>query len=425
MKITYFVNAMVMLESASSRLLCDPWVTFDGRSTSGFYNFPEAPFTREEIAALEPDFIYITHTHPDHFDPATLELFAKDTPVLVSWYKFNFTEKAVANLGFTDVRVSDPQGGIALNGEDRCWLSPGTAYPDVDSIAVFRLDGALAFNANDNPFVAEPIDAVRERFGPFDVALLPFAGHGPYPMFYENLSEAEKVTLAEQKKNKYYNDFEKYIEALEPRVVAPIAGGLMAGGEKARCYVHSGLGRATEALERAARRFEFEPVPLSAWNSYDTETSERSGAYVERTHASEADYVERLAGTPGLFDAGGAFHIAPSERIDLCNLLSLAKQKFDKWAAIKALDTRTVCFLDVGEATLYRIATDSQEVTRVARDAVADPRYEIFRLPYGLLVGLLTGHYKWSNVKTQHVMYFREPDQFDAALHQLMNHLHL
>ena len=74
MKITYLVNTMIMMEGRDSRVLCDPWVTFDAESNSGLYNFPETDYTRDEIAGLKPDFIYITHTHADHYDPDTLPL---------------------------------------------------------------------------------------------------------------------------------------------------------------------------------------------------------------------------------------------------------------------------------------------------------------------------------------------------------------
>jgi hypothetical protein len=152
MRITYYVNAMILLEGRRSRVLCDPWVTFDHRSTSGLYNFPPVHATRDEIAAIKPDFIYLTHTHADHFDPPTLALFPRTTPALVSWFEHNFTERAIRKLGFQDVRVADREKGLALNGDDHCWLEPSAVYPQVDSVGVFRLDGQVVVNANDVVF---------------------------------------------------------------------------------------------------------------------------------------------------------------------------------------------------------------------------------------------------------------------------------
>ena len=106
MKITYFVNTMFLIEGKHSRILTDPWVTSDNISRSGLYNFPKLKFKKRDLSKVKPDFIYISHTHADHFDPDTLNCFNKSTPILISWYKENFTEKAIKKLGFKDIRVS-------------------------------------------------------------------------------------------------------------------------------------------------------------------------------------------------------------------------------------------------------------------------------------------------------------------------------
>ena len=68
--------------------------------------FPKLKFKKRDLSKVKPDFIYISHTHADHFDPDTLNCFDKSTPILISWYKENFTEKAIKKLGFKDIRVS-------------------------------------------------------------------------------------------------------------------------------------------------------------------------------------------------------------------------------------------------------------------------------------------------------------------------------
>ena len=46
-------------------------------------------------------------------------------------------------------------------------------------------------------------------------------------------------------------------------------------------------------------------------------------------------------------------------------------------------------------------------------------------MPYSLLVGLLTRHYNYSNVKTQHMTFYRKPNVFNRDLHILMSFLQL
>ena len=423
MKVTFFTNAMVMLESADTRVLCDPWVTFDDVSASGFFNFPRCTLTREDVAGLRPDFIYVTHTHPDHFDPPTLALFDPATPILVADYQHNFTARNVAALGFTDVRIVPKDGSLPLNGEDEVWMEPAAGSPEVDSVAVFRLAGLTAVNANDNVFHRDQALDLRERVGGIDIGLLPSGAHGPWPMFFENYSPEEKAELAAGRARKQKDDFCSYIEAFSPRWVVPIAGGIMACGPKVHQYKYSGISPRSEVVAYARTRLDFEPVLLSEGNSHDFATGTRNGDYMEKTFDTEGQYMDRLARHPGLFAPSGKFHIDPSERIDLTHLLRLARATQRKWQNRRGATSDIAYFIDVGEETLYRLSLADDDVSRVHEAEIDDPRYEIFRMPYELLLGLLTRHYVWSNVKTQHLTYYRKGPDMDADLQVLMNFL--
>ncbi len=425
MKITYYVNAMMLIEGQHTRVLCDPWISFDNESASGLYNFPAPRASRADVAAIKPDFIYITHTHADHFDPVTLALFDRNTPVLVSWYKDNFTALAVQRLGFRDVRVADPQKGLPLNGGDHAWLEPSAIYPDVDSVGVFRIDGRVVVNANDNPFHEEQCRSIRERFGPIDVAAVPLGLQGPYPMFYENLSPAEKTHKADQKRNQNYQSIARYVRTLEPRYVFCFAAGAIYGGPKARMLRYAGIGRSDEAIRLAKEAREVRPVLLSEGCSYDFSTDTRVGVYRPIDLDTEAEYIEEIAAKRSKFDAGGTFYIAPEARIDLTKLLRSARAKQRHWQTLRGSRSEMTYFLDVGEPRLYRLSMRDDDVRRVEQPSASDEPYEIFRLPYPLLLGLLTQHYNWSNVKTQYVEFFRHPDVFDPELHILMSHLHV
>ena len=41
MKIKYIANASIFLEGKNTKVLFDPWITFDNHSDSNYYNFPE------------------------------------------------------------------------------------------------------------------------------------------------------------------------------------------------------------------------------------------------------------------------------------------------------------------------------------------------------------------------------------------------
>ena len=209
----------------NTRVLCDPWVTSANNSRSGLYNFPKLKIKREELPNLKPDFIYISHTHADHFDPDTLSVFDKEIPSLVSWYTHNFTEKAVKNVGFKDVRVSDPNKPLNLNGKDTCWIEPSAKYSAVDSIGVFSIDGFNILNANDCGFNYDQCKSLKERFKVIDAACIPSGMQGPYPAFYDNLTLKEKKQESEKKKNNNFMTIIEYLKVLKPKYLFALTGG--------------------------------------------------------------------------------------------------------------------------------------------------------------------------------------------------------
>ena len=425
MKITYYVNTMVLLEGQNTRLLCDPWITFDYPSGNGWYNFPQSHMSRDDVAAIRPDYIYITHTHYDHFDPETLSLFERSTPILIAHYEANFTEREIRNVGFTDIRVSEPGKRLPLNGSDSCWIEPSEVYKDVDSVGLICIDGEKVINFNDNPFHEGQVTRLQAIAGEIDVAMIPFGAHGPYPMFFRNLSDEDKQQASDRRRQHSYQNFSDYIKALKPKQVLPFGSGLVAGSDKALCYSYSGIGTRTDAVKNAKQSgLKFREILLSEKCSYDTQTREQNGVYVEKTHTSEKDYLLQIAHLPTQFDQGGKFHIDDSERIDLTALFAAAVARQIKWKKRLHYNTGSSYFFDLGEPGLYRVCLKDGTVNRVTRSAINDDVYEIFFLPYSLAVGLLTRHYIWSNIKTQYVDYFRQ-GEMDIEMLMLMNYLHV
>jgi L-ascorbate metabolism protein UlaG (beta-lactamase superfamily) len=424
MKVHFYVNAMVMLESTQTKVLCDPWVTFDNESDSGFYNFPKCSMTREQVAALKPDYIYITHTHPDHFDPPTLDLFDKNTPVLVAPYEKNFTEREVRKLGFTDVRVVPLGDGLQLNGDDRAWIEPAAVYSEVDSMAVFRLGGETVLNANDNVFNQEQCARLRDAVGGIDVALLPSAAHGPWPMFFENLTHEEKLEEAEKRATNQKQMFLDYVNAVRPRYVVPFAGGIICAGDKARMYGYSGIRARSEVVAFAKDHADFDVALVSEGCIFDSESGEVAGKYIEKTHATEAAYIEELANMPSLFGPKGRFYVAESERIDLSRLLHSARLTQKRHQEEMGLTSKSHFYFDVGEEQLYGLCLADENVVRIRESEIPkDQEYEIYRMPYELLLGMLTRHYVWSNINTQHISFYRHMPQLDHDLLLVLNFL--
>ena len=417
---------MMILDGQHTRLLCDPWVTFDRHSNSGLFNFPELKLSRDEVRQLRPDFIYISHTHEDHFDPDTLCLFAKETPILVSYYQNNFTAKRVSDLGFSNVLISDPVNGVALNGDDHCWIEPNGVYSDVDSLGVFKIDGKYVLNANDNPFSEHQCKSLYKKFGTVDLACLPYGFQGPYPAFYENLNTQEKKIEADHKTENNYEVVKNFVSVLKPKKIFLFAAGAVYGGAKALQHHFYGVGTPQGAIDYLrSKKIKLDPVLLSQKMSYDIEKDIVKGDYKQPSFEDEREYLEAISQDMGPFSKGGNFFISDEEQIDLTRFLKIARQRQKEWQRRKNIESESVFFIDVGQTELYRLSLNDESVTRVPENMIEDEAYEIFRMPYSLLIALLTRHYNFSNVKTQHMTFFRKPNKFNPDLHILMSFLQL
>ena len=417
---------MILLKGENTTVLCDPWVTFDRYSASGLYNFPEIKVTKEEIADIKPDFIYITHTHEDHFDPITLSLFDNDTPVLVANYVNNFTQRNIQKLGFTDVRVCNFDGGLPLNGDDHAWIEPSAIYDDVDSLGVFKIDDVTILNANDCPFSEIQCKKIKDKFGTIDLACLPFATQGPYPAFYENLTPEEKKEKSDAKKLRGYREMLGFTKTIEPKRVFPFAAGAMYGSAKALDFEYYGVGTQQDAADIFEKeQLNIEMILMSNQCSYDTETGEISGKYENKTHLTEQEYIFDISTKLNKFQKGGKFYIEEDQQTDLTRLLKKARKHQKVWQDRKNIVSDKAFFIDVGQGYLYRLSLADIDVTIIQEKKINDGIYEIFRMPYGLMIGLLTAHYNYSNVKTQYMSFYRQPDDFDPDIHILMSFLQL
>jgi UDP-MurNAc hydroxylase len=425
MKVTFYVNAMVLLESNETKVLCDPWITFGNNSDSIYYNFPENPFSKKDIENLKPDYIYISHSHPDHYDPKTLNCFSKKTPVIIAKFKYDFLRRNLQAIGFENIIISDPIKGLPLNNKDHCWIIPAAETPELDSVATFRLGSKSAVNLNDNILNIEQSNLLKKQLGNVDLALIPYTGYGPYPMCYDNLKDDEKARAALEKKISKYDEFITQISLLQPDFVLPFGGGVALGSYNVKRLKYSGMGIPDEAVRIAKNDLDFEGLLLSPGSCYDINSRELKKGYPQPTEKQNELYLEALEKKPDFFEQGGKFYIEESQQKDVIRLLQTARQKQKKWQDMKEIVSEKVFFIDIKKNYLYRFSLANVEVSKVQHDAIKDEAYEIFRMPYSLLIGLLTGLYKISDVEDSHISYFRKPNTYDPDLHNLMNHLHL
>jgi L-ascorbate metabolism protein UlaG (beta-lactamase superfamily) len=109
MRLTYIRWSMTIIETMGITIVTDPVFRMMGiRQAPRSYMFEQMP---------RPDLVFLSHTHPDHFEPATLKRLAAGTPV---WMPSDHLPKA-ERLRITGLKglhewESDTLHGVRLTG---------------------------------------------------------------------------------------------------------------------------------------------------------------------------------------------------------------------------------------------------------------------------------------------------------------------
>lgn len=199
--VTYVGHGTVLLEMDGVRILTDPVLRHRVGPLRRLAPDP-GPAVRENL-----DAVLISHFHLDHFDPPSLRLLDRRTPLLVP----PGGVAAVRRLGFRFVEEMRPGRALRL-GAVRLAATKAAHYgertpghPVVDSLGFIVEGGHQVYFAGDTALFPEMIH-IGERL---DLALLPVWGWGP------RLGEEHLTPL----------DAARSLTLLEPRVAIPIHWG--------------------------------------------------------------------------------------------------------------------------------------------------------------------------------------------------------
>ena len=217
-------HAGILIRTRGITIVCDPW--FVPAFFASWCVFPRNDQLPEDVVhdICNPDFLYISHLHGDHFDiPFLKEKMNKNTTVLLPDFPTRELEREYNKLGFRQfVRTIKgveqeiaPGVTIAIHPE-----SSITDGPAGDSALVVSDGDARLVNQNDCR--TNDLGALRSH-GPVDLHWLQFSGAIWYPMVYE-MDAAEKKQLCVDKVESQFARALRYVEAINATTVVPSAG---------------------------------------------------------------------------------------------------------------------------------------------------------------------------------------------------------
>ncbi|HEX5857152.1 MAG TPA: Rieske 2Fe-2S domain-containing protein [Microbacterium sp.] len=220
MRITGLGHAGMFIETRGGSILCDPVLgpTFFG----AWFPFPDNRGLDWERFG-KADFLYISHRHRDHFDPALMERYIpKDIKVLLPDYPVDDLEQDLRRLGYDN--IIHTEAGVPLEfGELKLMVTPLRAPSDgpIGDSSLSVDDGtASILNQNDS----HPLDLEKLlSFSKPEAYFTQVSGAIWWPMVYDLPADA-KQNFAKLKRDAQDKRAMYYIEKVDAEHVFPMAG---------------------------------------------------------------------------------------------------------------------------------------------------------------------------------------------------------
>lgn len=208
-------HAGLRVAVGGAELLCDPWLVGSVYWRS-WWNYPSVP--KALVESLDPDFIYLTHLHWDHFQAASLRRFRDDVLMLVPYDRHGRMVRDLRSVGKTNIRE--------IRHGERVELAPDLAVTSyhiapvvTDSAVVIEAGGKVLLNANDAKFLGLPLRQMLKRFPKVDFC---FRSHSSANSraCYHYLDQPDELI---DDNAHYLRAFSLFMKAVKPRYAIPFA----------------------------------------------------------------------------------------------------------------------------------------------------------------------------------------------------------
>ena len=445
MKIRYIKSATIAIETKGIKILTDPWLV-DGEYYGSWFHYPELKIDQAYFDSI--DYIYVSHIHPDHFSRKTFELLDKNIPVFIHRYESKFLKANIERLGFSVIELPhntpyELRNGVTINilaadncNPELCAKFGGCAVVEtkfgstqIDSLAVIDDGEFTVLNTNDCPIdlAEEAVKNLLQSYEQIDYLLVGYGGAGPYPQCFE-MSDEERATAAEKKKNQFLAYGERYIQLVSPRYYMPFAGTYTLGGPLAKLHSHRGVPEIEEAQAYFTQSTIInhqvsKPVLLNTYECFDLNTETASRQYEPTDLAAKQEYIDKVLSKRRL-------EYEEDEMPLLEDLLVLMNKAYDRMNFKReeiGFESATNVLMDLVDGKVADISMKG--LGYQVKDSSSIPeapfvRYSVNpRLLKRILKGPKYGH--WNNAEIgSHIQFQRKPNTFERGLYHSMSYFH-
>ena len=422
MKIKYIYSACLEIATSDITILTDPWFT-KGAYDGTWYQFPEI----DPFAYISgPDYIYISHMHPDHYDPRFLHrLFDRFgvIPILIPDLKNNY----LLCKGKSDGLTLTPTRYLDLGGTEIYIEENDTgSISDIDSAMIIhdKINRRSCLNLNDCIFNQSHVEKLQNIICGFseniDLLALAYTGAGPFPQTYFDLNTEKNLLLekAKIKKQQFFDRYLRYTDSFQATHHMPFAGEYILGGKLVELNKYRGVSDAFEVTE-----FDQKALVFNTGGHIDLVNNNVVDIRGERH--SQNDLNKKLKEIEiRQFDYETDFSL-PCERIDFFRLLKKAAVN----ALIKAELKEQYYFIfsiTENDKVIQRFSCNCMNAEIVELNVREEIKYDFYSdifIDYRCLFGLITTVYHWNNAEVGSIYFTkRYPiDNYDIKANKFLN----
>lgn len=230
LEVQFVTHATLKISGTFGTLLCDPWFLNEPVYNLSTWKYPAARLSPEEVVR-DVQYLFITHTHEDHFHIPSINHIDRNVEVLLPAYdehvslRAHTSERVMRALGFHNVRRIRSWETFMLGGTTPLTRIPSAVERDHDwenSGFVIETPDCVLLNMNDNVNDVALCHQISSRWPAIDIAFIQSGGVTEFPGCFR-MSEAEMRRHASERKTSFA-DQRRTLDHIKPKRVAPFAG---------------------------------------------------------------------------------------------------------------------------------------------------------------------------------------------------------
>jgi len=392
-KITHHYSACVTIETPDVKILCDPWFT-DGIYDGSWFLYP-----KPENEPIEADVIYISHVHPDHYDPVFLKRKFPKTPIIIQDRDPNYLAMRMKADGL-NFRIFK----CGYFGETKVYILPdfGTLW-NIDSVLIVQHGNESVLNMNDCNAGEEFLQTIRKLAPDLTVALINQAGASAYPQVYYDVNDPALEVASKGKSKLFLNRYLGIGEFFDAKINVPFAGQYLLGGKL--YYLNPYRGNADDVDVHA---YGSSSVVLSEGGTIELGTLSCNRVRVGRIDTDNmAKYALSLSSQSYRYEREGGYVVPEHyylEKEAFDNAMKKSPVKPEVHICIKLVDqNKWICMLP--SKNKFQVFDSVEDIS---------PRWEAYPDPR-LYYGLLTKKYYWNTAYVGSLYPIRIPERLPIS----------